>query len=84
MLALFVDLFSIASKLSLAFQDNVIDSVSALRSIKKTKENLQKFENHEFEKLPFVRNFLSKFQTDSVGDKTYQNIKLKTFQTSFC
>ena len=79
LLAYFIDLLSICSRLSLSFQDNKIDVVSFITALEKAKHSLHKFETRDFEKLPYVKDFLSKLVIK--GDlHEYQHVELKNFQ----
>ena len=80
-MAYFIDLLSIASRLSLAFQSEKIDPVFALGVLEKAKFRLQLFENKDFEKLPYVKYFLN--NVDVQGESVfYQLIELKDFQNA--
>ena len=81
LLALYIDLLSILSRLSLTFQGNDIDIVIFINSLKHAKSSLEKFERREFEKLPYVANFLSKINKTEEGEYIYQDIELKDFDT---
>ena len=60
LLAYFIDLLSICSRLSLSFQDNKIDVVSFITALEKANHSLNKFETSDFEKFPYVKDFLFK------------------------
>ena len=78
LLALFIDILTIPSILSLAFQKEKIDPVQTVRALKKAKERLAQFEKKAFEKLLNVRNFLSKIKEVN-GQFFYQNVELSSF-----
>ncbi len=79
LLALFIDMLTIPSILSLTFQKETIDPVQTVRALKKTKERLVQFEKRAFEKLLNVRNFLSKIK-EMNGQFFYQNAELSSFE----
>ena len=81
MLVMFIDLLEIPSFLSLAFQKEKVDIVSAMFAITKTNEHLALFEKKPFAKLPRMKYLLSKCnQID--GENYYQNVKLSNFEAS--
>ena len=79
LLALFIDILTIPSILSLTFQKETIDPVQSVRALKKAKDRLVQFEKKAFEKLPNVRNFLSKIKVVN-GQFFYQNVELLLFE----
>ena len=82
MLAMFTDLLEIPSVLSIAFQKEKVDTVSAMHSITKTNKRLILFEKKPFAKLPHLKHLLSKCnQVD--GENYCQNVKLSNLETSF-
>ena len=80
LLALFIDILTIPSILSLIFQKEKIDPVQTARALKKVKGRLAQFEKKAFEKLPNVRTFLSKIKELVNGQFFYQNVKLSSFE----
>ena len=79
LLALFIDILTIPSILSLTFQKETIDPVQSVRALKKAKDRLVQFEKKAFEKLPNVRNFLSKIKVVN-GQFFYQSVELLLFE----
>ena len=74
----FIDLLTIPSILSLVYQKEHISPVESARSMEKTLNRLELFMKKDFDKLPNVREFLSKVAAD--GDQySYQRIELKNF-----
>ena len=74
LLAMFIAL-EIHSFLSLAFQKEKVNIVSAMRVITKTNDYLVLFEKKQFAKLPCVKHLLSKCD-QIVGENSHQNGKL--------
>ena len=79
LLALFNDILTIPSILSFTFQKETIDRVQSVRALRKAKDLLVQFERKAFEKLPNVRNFLSKIKEVN-GQFFYQNVELLLFE----
>ena len=59
---LFVEVLSTAKVLSLAFQDNDIDTVSSIQRLEMAKKQLARLEWKNFEDLPTVKRFLDKVE----------------------
>ena len=63
----------------MTFQREKIDPVQTVRALKKAKERLAQFEKKAFEKIPNVRNFLSKIKEVN-GQFFYENVGLSSFE----
>ena len=59
---LFVEILSLTKLLSLAFQDNNIDTVSSIQRLETAKKQLARLERKNFEDLPTVKRFLDKVE----------------------
>lgn len=79
MLAFFIDLLDIPAVLSKSFQDNEIDPVYAIQALNKCKTRLELFETKQFEKLPYVKYFLSQVEERNDGSY-YQGFRLSNFE----
>ncbi|CAB4003716.1 zinc finger 862-like [Paramuricea clavata] len=79
LLALFIDILTIPSILSLTFQKEKIDPVQTAKALNKARERLAQFEKKAFKKLPNVRNFLSKIK-EVDAQFFYQNVELSSFE----
>lgn len=64
--------------LSLAFQDDEIDTVSSIQRLETAKKQLERLERKNFEDLPAVRRFLDKVE-EKDGKFYYQNVVLTNF-----
>ena len=62
LLALFIDVLSVVSDLSLVFQSDSIDVVSFCDAISKAKRQMERLQERSFETMPFVKNLLSKIE----------------------
>lgn len=67
--------------LSLAFQDEDIDTVSSLSRLETAKKQFIRIEKKEFEDLPTVSRFLDKVE-ESNEAFSYQNVVLKSFENA--
>lgn len=81
LLAFFIDLLEIPSRLSLALQKEEIDTVYAAMSLQKTGERFDMFERKDFDKLPHVKHFLSKVTTSDTRKVYYQGIELVNYES---
>ena len=79
--AFFIDLLTIPSILSLSFQKEDINPVESVKAFDRTVERLDLFMKKDFEKLPNVRDFLSKVK-EIDGEYSYQGVKLRKFEDS--
>lgn len=75
---LFVEILSPAKVLSLAFQDNNIDTVSSIQRLETAKKQLARLERKNLEDLPTVKRFLDKVEKRD-GKFFYQNVALPNF-----
>ena len=57
---LFVEILSPVKELSLAFQDNEIDTVSSIQRLETAKKQLERLAQKDLEDLPTVKRFLNK------------------------
>ena len=78
---LFIEILSPAKVLSLAFQDEDIDTVSSLSRLETAKKQFIRIEKKEFEDLPTVSRFLDKVE-ESNEAFSYQNVVLKSFENA--
>ncbi|XP_028409251.1 uncharacterized protein LOC114531839 [Dendronephthya gigantea] len=76
---LFIEILSPAKVLSLAFQDEDIDTVASLSRLEKAKKQFIRIKKKEFEDLPTVSRFLDKVE-ESNEAFLYQNVVLKSFE----
>ena len=80
LLCLFIELLSPVKILSLAFQDEDFDIVNVLSAIEKTKKQLDKLIEHDFQKYPTFLRFKSKcFEEEKV---LYEGAGLKLLDTA--
>ena len=79
--AFFIDLLTIPSILSLSFQKEDINPVESVKAFDRAAERLDLFIKKDFEKLPNVRDFLSKVK-EVDGEYSYQGVKLKKFEAT--
>ena len=79
--AFFIDLLTIPSILSLSFQKEDVNPVESVKAFDRASERLELFIKKDFEKLPNVRDFLSKVKEDD-GEYSYQGVKLRNFETA--
>lgn len=75
----FIDLLTIPSILSLSFQKEDVNPVDSIRAFEKTLDRLELFMKKDFEKLPNVREFLSKVN-EIDGEYYYQGVKLNSYE----
>ena len=78
---LFIEILSPAKMLSLAFQDNEIDTVSSIQRLETAKKQLERLEKKNFEDLPTVKRFLDKVE-ERDGQFYYQNVALPNFSAA--
>ena len=78
---LFIEILSPAKVLSLAFQDEDMDTVSSLSRLETAKKQFMHIEKKEFEDLPTVSRFLDKVE-ESNEAFSYQNVVLKSFENA--
>ncbi|CAB4031533.1 zinc finger 862-like [Paramuricea clavata] len=78
---LFIEILSPGKVLSLAFQDEDIDTVSSLLRLETAKKQFMRIEKKEFEDLPTVSRFLDKVE-ESNEAFSYQNVVLKSFENA--
>ena len=79
--AFFIDLLTIPSILSLSYQKDDVNPVESVKAFDRASERMDLFMEKDFEKLPNVRDFLSKVK-EVDGEYSYQGVKLKNFETA--
>ena len=79
LLALFIDVLSVVSDLSLVFQSDSIDVVSFCDAISKAKRQMERLQERSFETMPFVKNLLSKIE-EKEQKFFYMNIPIENYE----
>ena len=79
LLALFIDVLSVVSDLSLVFQSDSIDVISFCDAISKAKRQMERIQECSFEKMPFVKNLLSKIE-EKEQKFFYMNIPIENYE----
>ena len=79
LLALFIDVLSVVSDLSLVFQSDSIDVVSFCDVICKAKRQMERLQERSFETMPFVKNLLSKIE-EKEQKFFYMNIPIENYE----
>ena len=79
LLALFIDVLSVVSNLSLVFQSDSIDVVSFCDAISKAKRQMERLQECSFETMPFVKNLLSKIE-EKEPTFFYMNIPIENYE----
>ena len=78
---LFIEVLSPAKALSLAFQEENIDTVSSISRIEAAKKQLKRLERKDACDLPTVKRFLDKV-TNENGEYLYQDVCLRSFESA--
>ena len=79
LLALFIDVLSVVSDLSLVFQSDSIDVFSFCDAISKAKRQMERLQECSFETMPFVKNLLSKIEKKE-QKFFYMNIPIENYE----
>ena len=72
LMSMFLDILQPAKFLSLAFQDDEIDTVKSSQALQDAQSHLSKLERKSFQNLPHVKFFLSKVKSNDEGQHEYQ------------
>ena len=79
-LCFFLDVLNPVEILSLSFQKEFADPVSAVNALTKAFKKLQRLKEKSVREFPSIKIFLDKLEESGNGEVTYQNIQLKDVQ----
>ena len=79
-LCFFLDVLNPVEILSLSFQKEFADPVSAVNALTKAFKKLQRLKEKSVREFPSIKIFFDKLEESGNGEVTYQNIQLKDVQ----